>query len=424
MPSLPLVVALLMVALSAYFSGSETALFSLRSLQRQTLRGRDSRAARAVLALLEQPRRILATVLVGNTIAQVLLSVLAEGIFVERFGAERGPVLATFVSAVVMLVFGEILPKSMAIGAPLGFAIAVAPSLRLVQRLLLPLAAGAAGLSDALTALLERKVPRRDEVLSEDEIKMLVTMGWEQGVVGVREKEFIHNVFHLDDRRVEDIVTPRTRVFAADVQAQVEDVRHAVAQAGFSRVPLYEGARSNIVGYVEVSDLLWGNEGADTRRLCELRREMQFYPETMRVGELLLSMRRNGEEIAAVVDEHGAYDGIVAIEDAAVQVVGEIIDIHDLERFRITELEGGELAVSAQMEIGVFNTLFGAHLQDPDVETLGGLVSKRLGRVAQAGDQAEIGSHRFTVERAEPRRVVRLRVGRRGPRRRRDTERR
>jgi putative hemolysin len=134
-------------------------------------------------------------------------------------------------------------------------------------------------------------------------------------------------------------------------------------------------------------------------------------------------MRRRGEEIAAVVDEHGAYDGIVAIEDAAEQVVGEIIDIHDLERFRVSELDGGEIEVSAQMEIGVFNTLLGANLHDPDVETLGGLVCKRLGRVAQAGESLEIGGHRLTVAQAEPRRVVRLRVARRGLSRRR-TERR
>ena len=412
MLSLRLVLLLLLLGMSAYFSASETALFSLRLPQLQALRQRSGRTARAVLGLLEHPRQLLATVLTGNTIVNILIAVVAAGIFVTWFGPERGPALATLGVTLVVLVCGEILPKTLAVGAPLGVARLVAPSLRVVQVVLRPLAHGAVWLTDVLAATLDRRVPRRDEALSENEIKMLVTMGWEQGVVGVREKEFIHNVFHLNDRLVKDIMTPRTRVFAVDIDLRLEDVRPAIAHAGYSHVPLSEGATENLVGYVEVSDLLWGGDGPDSRTLRSLRRDLQYYPETLRVGQLLLALRRTGDEIAAVVDEHGALNGIVTLEDAAEQVVGEIVDLHDLERFRVTDLPDGDMLVSAQMELDVFNALVGADLDDADVETLGGLVSKRLGRIPRVGEWVDVGGLRFTIDQAAPNRVVRLRTGR------------
>jgi magnesium and cobalt transporter len=143
-----------------------------------------------------------------------------------------------------------------------------------------------------------------------------------------------------------------------------------------------------------------------------LRRHLHFYPESKRVGELLLEMRRRGEEIAAVVDEHGAFDGIVSMEDAAEQVVGEIVDLHDLERFRVQELTNGDLLVSAQLEMDLCNAILGTDLQDEDVETLGGLVCKRLGRIPAVGESVDFGGWRFTVAQAAPNRVQRLRLRR------------
>ena len=406
-----LVLLFLLFGLSAYFSGAETALFSLRSPQLAQLRQRSSRSASAVLSLLERPRSILATVLIGNTLVNVLVSVVAAGLFVAWFGAASGPLVATFVMALLLLVFGEIVPKTIAVGRPLGLARWVAPSLTVVQRLLHVWSASAVRLTDALVVFLERWHPPRDEALTEKEIKTLVTMGWEQGVVGVREKEFIHNVFQLNDRRVEDIVTSRTRVFALDVDAAIADVRDAVALAGYSRVPAYEASSDNLVGYVEVHDMVWGRDAVDTRRVRDVRRDLHFYPGAMRVGTLLLDMRRRGEQIAGVVDEHGGLDGIVTLEDAIEEVVGEIFDLHDAERTRYTPLTGGDVLVGAQMEIAVFNQILGTDLQDTEVETIGGLVTHRLGYIPAVGDTLEVGALRFVVEQALPNRILKLRVG-------------
>jgi CBS domain containing-hemolysin-like protein len=253
----------------------------------------------------------------------------------------------------------------------------------------------------------------REGALSEDEIKMLVTMGWEQGIVGAREKEFIHNVFHLDDRRIGEIVTPRSRVFALDANTRAADVRAAVSQAGFARIPLYVGAAENLIGYVEAADLLWGRDEPDPRWLRDLRRDLPFYPETKRVGELLSELRRHGQEIAAVIDEHGDFAGVVTLEDAVEQVVGEIFDLHDLDRFRFTNLPDGELLLTAQMEIQVFNRLLDVELADAHAETVGGLVINRLGRIPAPGETLDVPGLRFTVDQASPRRIITLRVRRR-----------
>jgi putative hemolysin len=406
------VAVLALLALSAFFSGSETALFSLRQHHLQRLRTSTARAAALLLGLLEQPRRVLATVLVGNTTVNVLLSVLATGSFVERYGPERGPVVATLVLTVTVLVLGEIAPKSLAVARPLGIALRIAWPLVVFQRLLAPATAGLVRLADGASGVLARRTRIRDEALTEDEIKTLVTMGWERGVVGAREKEFIHNVFHLDDRRVSEIATPRARVFALDLEAVAAEATDAVQRAGFARVPLYSGSADNLVGYVEVMDLLWSEPGPDLRRLRELRRDLPFYPETKRVGELLSDLRRTGQEIAAVVDEHGDFAGIVTLEDAVEQVVGEIFDLHDLDRFRFTTLPDGDLVVTAQMEVSVFNRLLDTTLVDADAETIGGLVINRLGRIPTPGERLEVQGLRFTVDQAAPNRVVTLRVRR------------
>lgn len=401
-----------MLLLSAFFSSSETALFSLRQPQLHRLRASTARSSGIVLSLLEHPRRLLATILVGNTFVNVLMAVLSTAIFVHFFGPEHGAELATLVMTIVVLVFGEIAPKTLAVGRPLGLALRLAPPLAMVQRGLRPLTVGTVRFTDQLGTFMARYVRPREEALTEDEIKTLVTMSWEQGIVGAREKEFIHNVFHLDDRQVGEIVTPRTRVFAIDIDAELASVRPDVRRAGYSHVPLYSGSRENLVGYVEAVDLLWGSDTPDTRQLHDLRRELRFYPETKRVGELLADMRRRGEEIAGVVDEHGDYAGIVAVEDAVEQVVGEIFDLHDLDRFRITDLPGGELLLAAQMEITVFNQMLGTALRDAEAETIGGFVLNRLGRIPAAGDRLQAGGLEITIEQAAPNRIVTLRVRR------------
>ncbi len=401
---------LALLGCSAFFSASETALFSLRPNQLDHLRSQRLRAARAVLALLEHPRRLLVTVLVGNTTVNLLLSVLATGAFVSWLGEERGLLVATVGVTIVVLVLGEIGPKTMAVGRPVGVALRLAVPLAAVHATLSPVTRGLARLAELASHFVARRVKPREAALNEDEIKMLVTMGWEQGIVGVREKEFIHNVFELDDRQVKEILTPRSRVFAIDIEAPVAAVRSAVRRAGFARVPVFAETPENLVGYVETTDLLWGRDEPDPRRVADLRRELPFYPETKGVGELLADMRRTGPEIAAVVDEHGDFAGVVSMEDAIEQIIGEVFDLHDLDRLRFTGLPDGDVLVVAPMELAVFNELLGVRLHDGEAKTIGGFVLNRLGRIPLRGETLETHGLRLTVEQATPNRVIQLRV--------------
>ena len=410
-----LVGVLVMLALSAFFSGSETALFSLRPHQVHHLRNPALRSARAVRALLDQPRRLLATILVANTAVNVPLSIVGGGLFVSWVGEERATMVATLVITVVVLVFGEVIPKSLALTRPLPAALRCSRPLWMVHRALGPVTRGIERLTDILAEALGRYVHKRDPALDRDEIATLVTLGWEAGVVGPREKEFIHNVVQLDERQVGEIMTPRPRLFALDVGTALPVARQAIARAGFARVPLYAGSAENWIGYVEVTDLLWGRDAPDTRRLADLRRDLQFYPATKSVSELLVDMRRTGVEIAGVVDEHGALAGLVSVEDAVEQIVGEILDLHDLERLQATRLADGDLLVDAAMEIRAFNSVYGAALRDPEAETLGGLVLNQLGRIPSAREHFEAQGFRFTVEQAAPNRVLRLRLHRLQP---------
>lgn len=405
-----LLVLLILLFCSAFFSASETALFSLRPQQLDILRAARTRAARAVLRLLDEPRRLLVTVLVANTTVNLCMSVLATGAFVNWLGEGRGLLVGTLGITIVVLVLGEIVPKTVAVGRSSGIAVRVALPLQVAHRALAPVTLVLSAIADGAAGGVARWVRPREAALNEDEIKTLVTMGWEQGVVGTREREFIHNVFELDDRQVREILTPRSRVFSVPIDARVADVRAAVRRAGYSRVPVHAGTPENLVGYVDTSDLLWGRPEADPRGVQELRRELPFYPETKRVGELIAEMRAGAPEIAAVIDEHGDFAGLVTLEDAVEQVVGEIFDLHDLDRLRFTGLPGGDVLVVAQMEIPVFNELLGVHLHDEQSETIGGFVVNRLGRIPAVHDTLETHGLRFTVEKAAPNRVIQLRV--------------
>lgn len=404
--------ALVLLAFSAFLSGSETALFSLRPHQVHHLRNPALQSSRAVRSLLDQPRRLLATILVTNTAINVVFTLLAGAFFQTWVGEEHATMVATIVLTIVVLVFGEVLPKSLALNRPLQMALRCAPVVWSLHRVLGPVTIGLERLNDVLAGALGRYVHKRDQALDRDEIATLVTLGWEAGVVGAREKEFVHNVVQLDERQVGEIMTPRPRLFAIDIETDLTVARQSIARAGFARVPLFQDTPENWIGYVEVTDLLWGEEQPDGRRLRDLRRDLHFYPATKSVSELLIDMRQAGHEIGGVVDEHGALAGLVSVEDAVEQIVGEILDLHDLDRLHATRLADGDLLVDAAMEIRAFNAAYNANLRDPAAETLGGLVLNHMGRIPMARESFATQGFRFTVEQAAPNRVLRLRLRR------------
>jgi len=404
----PVLVLVLLLA-SGYFSGAETALFSLQGAHRTRLMQHVGRIERIILHLLERPKALLTTILVGNTVVNLLLSVVAAGLFAERFGEQQGPWLATVVVTLVLLVFGEIAPKTIAVGAPLRVSRFVAPGLQAWSVLMRPLI----DLADRLYEILRPNRNRddaRSEVLTEEEIKTLVTIGSEEGILETRETEYIHNVFLLHNRRVQDLMTPRVRVFALDVDSGVEQVRDAAALAGYSRIPLFESRPENIVGYVEATDLLWEDQEADERSLRQLMLPLPFFPQTKHAGELLEEMHRNALPFAGVVDEHGGFAGVVSVEDALEQIIGEVQDLHDRDRFHVTRTEEGDAIVAAHMELKVLNSLLGLDFVDEQAETIGGFVINRLGFIPRAGMRLQHGDTSIIVESAQPNRILKLRI--------------
>jgi putative hemolysin len=407
---LRLVLLVVLLLFSAYFSSAETALFSLHGPRRGRLRQQPGRVEKLILQLLASPRALLATILVGNTVVNLFLSVLAAGLFTAHFGEAQGPWLATGVMTVVLLLFGEIAPKTFAVGAPLRTSRFVAPGLHALSIFLRPISAFSMRISDAIGRRLQRPEAPPREILTEEEIKTLVTMGSEEGVLESRETEFIHNVFLLHDRRVQDLMTPRVRVFTLDITSVADAVRDAVALAGYSRIPVYEDREENLVGYVEATDLLWEEDTPDTRTLRQMLRPLRFYPETKDAGDLLREMHHDAVHFAGVVDEHGGFAGVVSLEDAVEQVVGEIRDLHDVDRFHVTWTPEGDAIVAAHMELRVLNSLLGLSLVDPQAETIGGLVINRLGSIPRPGMRLVHDGVTLVVESAAPNRILKLRV--------------
>ncbi|HDQ98745.1 MAG TPA: HlyC/CorC family transporter [candidate division WOR-3 bacterium] len=373
-----------LLVLSALSSGSETALFSLTPARREELRERHPRAARRIDRLLREPARLLGTILVFNLLVNVgasALFTLAVMSWVRATG--RSPALylgaAGFVMTGLLLVFGEVTPKSAATHFPVSFARLAAPFISLTRVLFAPVSFLLVRLG---TALAPRR--REDEHLSEDELHTMVRVGRERGTISEREEEILWNLIEFGDRTVSEVMTPRIDIVGVEKATRVADAVAACREHGRSRLPVYDGTIDHVVGAVYAKELL---VTAPDRAVAELMREVPFVPEVKRLASLLDELRKKGCHIAVVVDEFGQTAGLVTLEDALEAIFGEIADEYD----EPGELPWRRVAVDAyevegEIDIVTLNRLFRGRFDEVEHERLAGLVQDRLGRLPVEGD--------------------------------------
>ena len=398
-----LLVLLILLGLSGFFSGSETALLSLDKLRMRFLQQQKRPGADKLAALIDNPNRLLSGILVGNNLVNIAASVIATGLFVSYFG-ERGEWLTVIILTPILLIFSEICPKTYAAQYPEKVSFLVLQPIRFVVWVLTPIIVVVSSASNLLTYFLRKNVAESLSV-SEGEIKAMIELGEETGVVAAEQRKMLHGIFDLSETRVRDIMIPRTEVTGIELSATFQDVLSIARQARHSRFPVFSEDLDSIVGVIHSKDILDYIGQTEHFDLKELSRKPYYVPESKRIGVLLQSFRKKREHLAVVVDEYGGMEGIVTLEDVVEEIVGEIHDEYDIEELDFRKLGDGHYLIDAAMPLREVNRRFNLDLPEEHVTTLAGHLLQIMGKIPVEGDSCEEGNLLFRVRRMEDRRI-------------------
>ena len=336
-----------LIILSAFFSASETAFTSLNRIRIKNMANEGDRRAKRTLAISENYDRLLTTLLVGNNLVNIAASSIATLLFVSLLQDEgTGALAATVVMVILLLIFGEITPKSMAKRNAEGFALRVTPMLDIVITVFTPV-------TYLFTALTKRLSRNREEVptMTEDELVVMIEEIEEEGTLEKRESELIKSAIQFDDIRVGEIITPRVDVVATDVRSDKESMRRLFRETGFSRIPLYDGTIDRVVGVVSAKDFFNRCSDDEGVKLTDIIRPVRFVPESTNIATLLNDLQKSKVHMAVVLDTYGGTLGIVSLEDILEELVGEIWDESDDIQYSMVRESDGSYSVLGETNI-------------------------------------------------------------------------
>ncbi|MBV8638664.1 MAG: HlyC/CorC family transporter [Candidatus Eremiobacteraeota bacterium] len=406
-----------LVCFSAFFSASETALVAVSRLRARALIERKVRGADDVLKLVDDKSHMLSSILIGNTVALLAADSLATAIMID-LGLPDPAVWSTVLMSVVLLLFGEIIPKTVASSAGERYLLFLGKPMRLANAILTPITSVFIFIANVLLRIVGVKHSTHMYVTEED-IRALVNVGAEQRVIEEEEREMIHSVIEFGDTIVREIMTPRPEVIAVSIDDSPRRALDVVIAEGYSKLPVYQESKDDIIGVVHDRELLiaLSNGTLSQTSLRALMRPVQHVPETKKIAELLRDMQREKYSMAIVMDEYGGTAGLVTMEDLLEEIVGEIRDEHDIdEQEPIHVISENEAVVEAGTNIDDVNAELGTHIPTEDFETIGGYIVGLFGRLPKEGEEIEADSRtRFKVERTRGRRILSVRVFTRPP---------
>jgi len=398
------VVVVLFIA-SILLAGTEMAFARMSRVRALALADEGRRGAARLAAMLEHPERTINSLLLLVLVTQ-LTSAYLLGILLDRQLGTLGIVLGLVIQLVLFFVVGEVIPKTYAIQHTDRSALRASPFLYFITNFW-PLRMLTIGLIGLANVVMPGKGLKEGPFVTEEDLKTMADVAAEEESIEIEERELIHSIFEFGDTVVREVMLPRPDMVAIEVDATVEEGIRTAIDAGFSRIPAYEGSTDNIVGLVYLKDLVGrANAGAADERIGESLRSAVFVPEQKRVAELLREMQTQKFHMAIVVDEHGDTAGLVTMEDVLEEIVGEITDEFDIEHPEIERLPGGRLRVHGRTPIGDVSEILGVRFPDDDWDTVGGLVFNLLGRVPEGAETITSEGYDFTVERMEGQRIM------------------
>ena len=395
---------------SGFTSAAETSLTSVSRIKIKNLVEEGDKAAQRIERLLAEPNTFLTTILVINNVAVIVASTLATLLAIS-ISQTWGDLISTLLIALIVLIFCEITPKTAAVQNPERWARVLVNPVRGAVWLLAPVIWLLSRITSFLVRLFGGQVRRRGPFVTEEELRMLVTVGEEEGVIEEEEREMIHSIFELGDRPVREIMVPRIDMVTLEGEDSLEEAVNLIMQGGQSRIPVYEDTIDNIIGVLYAKDLLrhlrQGNLQAKVR---DVVRRAYFVPESKKLDDLLHELQHQRIHMAIVVDEYGSVAGLVTIEDLVEEIIGDIQDEYDKEELLYEKVADNEYVIDAKIGIEDFNELLDMQLTDEEYDTLGGFVYTQLDKVPSVGDTLTYEDLTLTVLSTKGRRITKVNV--------------
>lgn len=401
---------------SAFFSASETAITSLGTLKARFILEKRGKSVSQLNLWLSHPERVLTTILIFNNVVNILASALATQIASHYFKSNVVGI-ATGSITLLVLVFGEIVPKSIAKAHAETFGPLALKVINLIYRVTYPAVYLFSEFANGLMKVLGAEKKEGPDI-TEEELEHIVKVGQSSGALLDFKKDMIDGIFDFDDTKVREIMTPRTDIYGVEVDESVEKALALIIETGYSRFPIYDKGKDNVIGILLAKDLLRFAAGGVEKdaTVKSFLREPFFVPESKMIVEVFRDLKRSKNHLAIIIDEYGGTAGLVTMEDIIEQIVGDIQDEYDVEEAKILEIEANVYDVSGSVNIDEFLEFFGLEgidlnvEREQDVDTIGGWLTQLLGKLPKVGLTTQIGPLKAEISEVERHRIQRIRV--------------
>lgn len=389
---------------------SETALMAISKIRTRHLVEEGVRGAKILQKLVEDPNKLLGAVLIGNNIVNIASSAIATTIATGLFGAGSGVAIATGIMTVLVLIFGEITPKSLAKQNSEKISLKVAKPISIVVVILKPFIAVFTGISSVFIKLFGGDPKASEPFITQEELKTMVGVSEEEGVLEDVEKEMIFNVFDFVDAQVKDVMIQRVDIVAINKDSSYKEILEIIRKEQFSRIPIYDDTIDNIVGVLNVKDLIVQEKNNLQFNVLDYAREPFYTFEFKKIKEVLNEMKKTRNHMAIVLDEYGGTVGIITIEDLIEEIVGDIEDEYDEHNEIIKVVKEDEYIVDGSAKLDEISDLIGVNMESEELDSVGGLIIEEIGRIPQEHEEVIIDHIKFVVEEVEKNRIKKVRI--------------
>lgn len=397
-----------LLLLSAVFSGAEVALVSLNNVKVQNLLERKRKGVGALSRLKSDPQKLIITILIGNNIVNIGASAYATFLITNLVGS-KGVGIATGVMTFLILLFGEIVPKSFASRNAETIALTISRPLLFLQFILLP----AIWVFDMLSGPVLRFTGEKTHpIVTESELRTMARLGAEEGTILKKEREMLEGIFKLNDITAEDVMTPRVKMFALDEKLKLSEVLASIIKAPYSRIPIYRKNRDNITGILYIRDVLihLANKHDRSVTVEELAKKPFFVPKEKSVDQLFKDFQGQNIHMAIVLDEHGGTEGLVTLEDLLEELVGEIIDESDISSDLIMRVDRNTVLADGSTELKVINRFLNVRVPGEELETISEVILRKLGKIPQKGETVSLGNLVLEILDVTEKKIKRVKV--------------
>jgi len=409
--SLTMIIFLFLILLSALFTAAETALATINKYKLRNLANELNPKAALVARLIESPGKLFNTILIADTLANIIAVVIGASFAIQLWGRTWGLLGAVIVLTLIVAILGEILPRTVASQQPEKVILSLIHFIYAVMIILYPLVLFLNMISRLLARLLGVEQPLLHNDITEQEIISMMAAGQEGGVIQQEETTMIHGVFEFTDTVVRDVMVPRPDIVAVAQDIPLTELVKVMKEEQFSRIPVYQDNIDNILGVIHIKDIMEALlEEKKGFQLLDYLRQPFFVPETKKVNELFKAMQKEKTHMAVVLDEYGSTAGLVTLEDLIEEIMGDIQDEHDSEEPELLNVDANTVEISGSMRIDELNEELGLELECEEAETVGGLVFSELDRVPVEGDQVILDNLELTVMEMEGHRIEKIRL--------------